>query len=146
MIRKLGLSVVCTALLMIAVECSRTPAASQVVVEIPSGFSGDFLLEMGIKDAPALAKEGETFTVTVPKSGKVSTSTLLLNPKVTFKNGSDGGVWGYSHAVFTTGDGIPVGGKIEFFVGSRQDYDAAEQKKHHSGSMLRSVAPSHAPA
>jgi hypothetical protein len=150
MIRKLGLSlglsIVSAALLMIAVGCSKTPAASQVVVEIPSGFSGDFLLEMGVKDAPALERQGDAFVVTVPKNGKVSTSTLLLNPRVTFKNGSDGGVWGYSHAVFSTGDGIPVGGKIEFFVGSRKDYDAEEQKKHHSGSMLRSVAPSHEPA
>jgi hypothetical protein len=146
MIRKFGMSLVCAAFVMIAVGCSKTPAASQVVVEIPSGFSGDFLLEMGVKDAPALEKQGEAFMVSVPKSGKVSTSTLLVNPKVTFKNGSDGGVWGYSHAVFTTGDGIPVGGKIEFFVGSRKDYDAEEQKKHHSGAVLRSVSPSQAPA
>jgi hypothetical protein len=41
-------------------------------------------------------------------------------------------VWGYSHSVFTTGDGIPVGGKIEFFVGTRKEYDAEQNRKNHS--------------
>jgi hypothetical protein len=41
-------------------------------------------------------------------------------------------VWGYSHSVFNTGDGIPIGGKIEFFVGTKQDYEAEQGKKNHS--------------
>ena len=48
---------------------------------------------------------------------------------------SDGAVWGYSHSVFTTGDGIPVGGKIEFFVGTRKEYDAEQGKKNHSRDL-----------
>ena len=73
--------------------------------------------------------------VTVPKSGKVITSTLLTNSEPTFQNSSEGAVWGYSHSVFTTGDGIPVGGKIEFFVGTRKEYEAEQGKKNHSGGF-----------
>ena len=56
----------------------------------------------------------------------------------------DGGVWGYSHSVFATGDGIPVGAKIEFFVGTRKDYEAEQGKKNHSGGFsvpLETVMP-----
>jgi hypothetical protein len=43
-------------------------------------------------------------------------------------------VWGFSESAFTTGDGISVGGKIEFFVGTRKEYEAEESKKNHSGA------------
>jgi hypothetical protein len=118
-------------LLIAGWACSRK-SQPDLIVEIPTGFSGNFSLEMGIKDAPALAKHGDAYVVTVSKSGKVSTSTLLMNPHAKFSNSSGGAVWGYSDSVFTTGDGIPVGGKIEFFVGTRKDFEAEESRKNHS--------------
>jgi hypothetical protein len=122
---------ICSAVLVV-VACTKSSPAPKVVVEIPSGFNGDFLLEMGVKSAPPLAKQGETYVVTVPRSGKVVTSTLLTKSQPSFRNSSDGAVWGYSHSVFNTGDGIPIGGKIEFFVGTKQDYEAEQGKKNHS--------------
>jgi hypothetical protein len=118
--------------LSIACACSRKIAPT-IVVEIPGGFTGDFLLEMGVKGAPPLQKQGDSYVVIVPKSGKIITSTLLTNSTPVFKNASDGAVWGYAHSVFTTGDGIATGGKIEFFVGTRKEYDAEQNKKKHSG-------------
>jgi hypothetical protein len=50
----------------------------------------------------------------VPRNGKVITSTLLTNSRPSFQNSSEGAVGSYSHSVFTKGDGIPVGAKIEF--------------------------------
>ncbi len=120
--------------LSIACACSRKTAPA-IVVEIPAGFTGDFLLEMGIKGAPPLEKHGDSYFVVVPKSGKVETSTLLTNSTPVFKNASDGAVWGYAHSVFTTGDGIATGGKIEFFVGTRKEYDAEQGKKNHSSEF-----------
>lgn len=119
-------------LLLSTSACLNHHSAPALVVEIPAGFNGNFLLEMGVKEAPPLEKRGNTYLVSVPRNGKVVTSTLLQQPNVTFKNASDGHVWGYSHSVFTTGDGIAVGGKIEFFVGTQKDYDAEENKKNHS--------------
>jgi hypothetical protein len=131
--RKSWVSVFVGVIFLLAVgACSKHRPAQKVVVEIPAGFTGDFLLEMGVKDAPPLEKQGDLYMVTVPKNGKISTSTLLTNSQPTFKNSSDGGVWGYSHSVFTTGDGIPTGGKIEFFVGTKKDYEAEQGKKKHS--------------
>ncbi len=125
----------CVALgLMAAIACTKHPSES-AVVEIPSGFSGSFQLEMGVKNAPPLLQQGDSYVITVPRSGTLSTSTLLENPKAVFQNSAAGHVWGYSHQVFTTGDGIPIGGKIEFFVGSKKDYEAEEKKKDHSGGF-----------
>jgi hypothetical protein len=126
----------CAVLLAAAIACSRKPPAPKVIVEIPSGFSGNFLLEMGVKEAPPLEKRGDAYVVTVAKNGKATTSTVLTEAQPTFQNSGDGTIWGYSHAVFTTGDGIPVGGKIEFFVGTRKDYDAEESRKNHSRDFL----------
>jgi hypothetical protein len=132
---KIGSLLLGTAFLIAACACSRKPTAPKVVVEIPAGFTGNFLLEMGVKDAPALEKRGDAYVVTVPRSGRVATSTLLTNSTPTFKNSSDGAVWGYAQSVFTTGDGIATGGKIEFFVGTRKQYDAEQGKKNHSGGI-----------
>jgi hypothetical protein len=121
-----------------ACACSRK-SAPVVVVEIPAGFTGDFMLEMGVKGAPPLEKQGDAYVVAVPRSGKVTTSTLLTNSKPTFQNSSDGAVWGYAHSVFTTGDGIATGGKIEFFVGTRKEYDAEESKKKHSRAIAAPI-------
>ena len=126
--------VVGTVFLSLACACSHK-SAPVIVVEIPAGFTGDFMLEMGVKGAPPLLKQGDAYVVAVPRSGKVTTSTLLTHSKPTFRNSSDGTVWGYAHSVFTTGDGIATGGKIEFFVGTRNQYDAEQGKKNHSGGF-----------
>ena len=137
MIRSVGLFTV-FALVVAGGACSRRGSAQQVVIEIPSGFNGNFLLEMGVKNAPELAGDEKGYEVLVPRSGKLTTSTLLSNPQVTFRNRSDGSVWGYSHSVYSTGDGIQVGGKIEFFVGTKQDYDAQQNRRNHSGGFVES--------
>ena len=138
MMRRAGLILVGTLLLMSGVACSKKSSGEDVVINIPPGFGGNFVLEMGVKGAPELSKDGDEYAVTIPKDGKVTTSTLLSNPQITFKNSSDGAVWGYSHSVYSTGDGIVVGGKIEFFVGTKKDFDAQENKKNHSGDFAES--------
>jgi hypothetical protein len=120
-----------SALFLLSTGCKHASNAN-IIMEIPPGFNGNFQLEMGVKDAPPLVKQGDAYLVTVSKSGKVSTSTLLTNPQTQFRNASDGSVWGYSQSMFTTGDGIPVTGKIQFFVGTKKDYEAEENKKNHS--------------
>src|SRR5579864_2365594 len=133
MSRKVWLTVLGAVFFVGAGACSRRAPASQVIVEIPSGFAGDCLVEMGVKDAPPLEKQGDAYVVVVPRNGKIITSTLLTNSQPTFHNASEGAVWGYSHSMSTTGDGIPVGGKIEFFVGTRKEYEAEQGRKSHSG-------------
>jgi len=122
----------CAILLFAASACTKHNSAAQVVVEIPAGFSGNFMLEMGVKDAPPLARRGEVYVVPVPRNGKIITSTLLTNSRPQFQNSSEGAVWGYSHSIFKTGDGIPIGGKIEFFVGTKKEYEAEQGRKNHS--------------
>jgi len=124
------------ALFVVCVACTKQDPSPQLVVEIPAGFSGNFVLEMGNRDTAPLSKQGGAYVVEVPRSGKLATSTILQKPKVEFRNASDGSIWGFSQSVFTTGDGIAVGGKIEFFVGTRKDYDAEENKKNHSGTSM----------
>jgi hypothetical protein len=92
--RKIWPAVICAVLLIAASACSKHGSAPQVIVEIPSGFNGDFLLEMGVKDAPPLEKRGDAYVVRVPRNGKVVTSTLLTNSEPTFRNSSEGAVWG----------------------------------------------------
>jgi hypothetical protein len=124
----------CVAVIL-ATACSRKPSRPQLTVEIPAGFSGNFSLQMGSKDASPLEKQGDTYVVTVPRSGAVVTSTLLNKPNVTFKNATDGSVWGYSESTYTTGDGLSVGAKIEFFVGTRKEFEAEQGRKNHSGAF-----------
>lgn len=113
--------------------CSKRNPES-LIVDIPKGFSGNFVLEMGARGAAPLSKDGDAYVVEVAHTGRVATSTLLQKPKVTFRNATDGSVWGLSESGFTTGDGISVGGKIEFFVGTKKEYEAEESKKNHSGA------------
>jgi len=137
--RKLIFISVFAVLLIVDVSCSqRTSEPSRVIIEIPAGFNGNFVLEMGAKSAPPLQKQGDSYVVVVPRSGKLETATVLEHPKIDFKNATDGSIWGYSESMFTTGDGISVGGKIEFFVGTRKDFDAQQQKKNHSGRFSSS--------
>lgn len=129
---------VCAFFLIAGSACTKHSSAPQVIVEIPSGFSGNFVLEMGVKDSPPLAKRGDSYVVPVPRNGKFITSTLLTNSEPTFRNSSEGAVWGYSHSTFKTGDGIPIGGKIEFFVGTRKEYEAEQGRKNHSEGISTS--------
>ena len=139
MIRKGSLLLV-VGLLIAAAACSKQSAGPQLTVEIPSGFSGNVVVEMGLKGAAPLAQQGDAYVVSVPRDGKIETSTVLLKPNVTFKNSTDGSVWGYSESNFTTGDGISVGGKIEFFVGTRKEFEAEQGRKNHSGAISSSDA------
>jgi len=120
----------------ITVACTKKSAADPVIVEIPARFSGNFVLEMGVRDAAPLARQGDAYVLSVPLNGRAQTSTLLNNAQVTFKNSSDGQVWGFSERMFRTGDGISIGGKIEFFVGTQKDYDAEQQKKNKSDGVF----------
>ena len=137
--RKVWPSVLCAVFLLAAGACSKHRSAPQMIVEIPSGFTGNFILEMGVREGAPLEKRGDAYLLRVPKSGKAVTSTLLTNSEPTFRNSSEGGVWGYSHSVFSTGDGIPVGGKIEFFVGTKKEYEAEQGRKNHSGGFSNAV-------
>lgn len=132
MIRRIAAPLVCAVLLTTA-GCTKHGSQAKLLVEIPAGFSGNFVLEMGVRQASPLPAQGSEYVVSVPQSGKVETSTYVDKPEVTFKNASDGSVWGYSQTTFTTGDGITVGGKIEFFVGTQKEFEAEQRKKKHSG-------------
>jgi hypothetical protein len=132
---KKGLILFLAGFLGLSTGCKHA-SKTNIIVEIPPGFNGNFQLEMGVKDAPPLMKQGDAYVVTVSRDGKLTTSTLLTNPQTQFRNASDGSVWGYSQSVFTTGDGIPVTGKIQFFVGTKKDYEAEENKKNHSREFL----------
>ena len=121
----------------VAIACSRKNSKSQIVIEIPDGFSGNFVLEMGVRGAAALPTETNGYVVSIPSSGKMQTSTLLDHPKVTFRNRSQGRIWGYSQKVFTTGDGIAIGGQIEFFVGTQKEFEAEQNKKNKSDGPLQ---------
>jgi len=133
--RKVWTTVICAVFLIAAGACLKHRSASQVIVEIPPGFNGNFLLEMGVKETPPLVMQGDAYVVTVRRNGKMITSTLLTSSQPTFRNSSEGAVWGYSQSVSTTGAGIPVGGKIEFFVGTRKDFEAEQDRKKHSGGI-----------
>ena len=133
-----GILLLVAGLLIVAVACTQRSAGPQLTVEIPAGFSGNVVMEMGLKDAAPLVHQGDSYVVSVPRDGKIETSTVLLKPSVTFKNSTDGSVWGYSESNFTTGDGISVGGKIEFFVGTRKEFEAEQGRKNHSGAFSSS--------
>ncbi|HUA13931.1 MAG TPA: hypothetical protein VMG31_01435 [Verrucomicrobiae bacterium] len=119
-------------LLLMAGSCSRKERASNLIVEIPQGFSGNFSLQMGVQGAPPLVRDGEAYRLTLSQGATASTSTLLIDAQPLFRNASDGAIWGYSHKVFRAGDGLPVGGKIEFFVGTRKEFEAEESRRNHS--------------
>ena len=124
-------------LLTAGLACSKGKSGTQLEVQIPAEFTGNFVLVMGVQDAPPLQKDGDAYTVAVPRSGKVETSTIVERPQVAFKNSGGGQVWGYSERIFTTGDGISTGGNIEFFVGSKKDFEAEQNKKNKSGGSLK---------
>jgi hypothetical protein len=100
--RRIWSTVISAIFLIASSACSKNRAAPQLIVEIPSGFIGNFLLEMGVRDALPLEKRGEAYVLPVPRNGKVITSTLLTS-RPSFQNSSEGAVWGFSHSVFCHG-------------------------------------------
>ena len=74
MIRK-GSLLLAMGLLIAATACAKHSADPQLTVEIPPGFSGNVVVEMGLKDAAPLARQGEAYLVSVPRDGKIETST-----------------------------------------------------------------------
>ena len=137
---RLGAICLLAVLLAITAACSKKSASDQLIVEIPAGFSGNFVLEMGVRDASPLNKQGDEYVLSLLRGDKAQTSTMLNHARVTFKNASDGQVWGLSQRTFNTGDGISVGGKIEFFVGTQKDFDAEQQKKNKSDGFFNPEA------
>ena len=138
--RRIWSTVISAIFLIASSACSKNRAAPQVIVEIPSGFTGNFLLEMGVRDALPLEKRGEAYVLPVPRNGKVITSTLLtsrhhsrISAKVL--------CGAFRIRFFATDDGIPVGAKIEFFVGTRNEYEAEQGRKKHSGGLLAPAEP-----
>jgi len=115
----------------VGVGCSRNGA--WLLISLPGDFSGQVQINMGVPGAPALQREGKNYRVTVPPDGRVVTSTIVEVAGPKFENVDAGRVWGYSRSVFRTGDHLPVGGNIDFFIGTKEQYESAEAKKHKSG-------------
>jgi hypothetical protein len=128
---KLSCSLVLACLLLLTAACSKG-AQDQIVINVPANFSGQIRIEMGVSNAPALQRNGRNYEITVPPDGKFVTSTILVGVQSKISNVDGGHVWGYSPSVSKTGDGLPVGGTIEFFVGTKEQYESAEAKKHRS--------------
>jgi hypothetical protein len=113
-------------------SCERHARADEVLIDLPSGFTGEVRIGMGVRGAPALRLEGRSYIVTLPSDGHFETSTILVDVRPRFRDADSGRIWGYAPAVWKTGDGIPIGGNIEFFVGTRQQYETQEARKHKS--------------
>ena len=67
-------------IVLVAVGCSKHVPAPQLVVEIPAGFSGNFVLEMGVRGSAPLAQRGDTYTVTVPGAVPGAGTWLVTAP------------------------------------------------------------------
>jgi hypothetical protein len=123
--RKVWTTVIFALFLIAASACLKHGSASQLIVEIPFGLNGNFLLERGVKETARLVMQGDADVVTVPRNGKMTTS-LLTNSQLTFRNSSEGAVGSYSQFV----------SKIEFFGGTRKEFEAEQARKKHSGGIL----------
>lgn len=77
----------------------------------------------------------------VPRNGKVITSTLLTTPGHHSRIPATVLCGAIRIRFFATDDGIPVGAKIEFFVGTRNEYEAEQGRKKHSGGLLAPAEP-----
>jgi hypothetical protein len=127
---KLGLLLFFVILL---VGCARRTKIVELVIELPEGFSGEVSIRTGVPHASQLKTEGQAYVVSVPSDGHVETSTIPEEGISTrFRNLATGRIWGYDSSLQKTGDGIPVGGSIEFFVGTKEQYEIQEAHKHKS--------------
>jgi hypothetical protein len=118
-------------LTLLPAGCSKA-GNDHVAIALPANFSGQVHIEMGVPGAPALERVGTTYQIVVPPDGKVKTSTIIVAAQPRFGNLDAGQVWGYTPTVTKTGDGLSVGGTIEFFVGTKEQYESAEAKKRKS--------------
>jgi len=113
-------------------SCWKAPVHDQLVIEVPSGYSGPVDVQLGVAGAPVLPRRGDAYVITVPSDGRVSTSTSLSEVHPVFRDIPGNRVWGYTSSILRSGDGIPVGGSIEFFVGTNEQYQIEVSRKHKS--------------
>src|SRR5579872_2136603 len=102
MIKRFGFA--CVFIVLLGLGCSKRGPGTHLQVEIPAEFTGNFVLAMGIHDAPPLEKDGSAYIVVVPRRGKVETWTFRKSPTFPYKNSGGGQVWGYQEQTFITGD------------------------------------------
>jgi hypothetical protein len=126
--------VVVGCLAALTVGCSRS-SQDEIVIEVPANFSGQVHVEMGVPGAPALKQDGARYVIEIPPDGKVVTSTLITAAKPTFGNVDASRVWGYTPSISQTGDGVSVGASIEFFIGTKEQYESAEAKKKNKSQL-----------
>ncbi len=119
-------------LLGLLLSCWKAPVHDHLVVEVPSGYSGPVQVQLGVAGAPPLPRRGDAYVITVPSDGRVSTSTALSDVQPVFRDLPGNHVWGYTSLILRSGDGIPVGGSIEFFVGTNEQYQIEVSRKHKS--------------
>jgi hypothetical protein len=113
-----------------ALYCNRSSSSPTVEIRVPPGFTGQIELQLGKDGALPLAHEGNTYIVQVPDDGKVSTSTVLdSEPRYKVSGGQ---VWGYMCSVYKAGDGLAVGGRIQMFIGTKEQYETFEANKRKS--------------
>jgi hypothetical protein len=124
-------------LVLLSAGCSK-PAQNKIVFEVPPHFNGQVLVQMGIPGAPEMEHQGNIYRIKIPPDGKATTSTVIVGALPEFANTGAGQVWGFNPSVAKTGDGITVGATVEFFVGTKEQYESAEAKKHKS-MILRDV-------
>ena len=113
-------------------SCWKATVHDQIVIEVPSGYSGPVEVRLGVVGAPPLPKQGAGYVIAVPPDGRVSTSTSLSKVQPVFKDLPKTRVWGYNAMILRSGDGIPVGGSIEFFVGTNEQYQIEVSRKSKS--------------
>jgi hypothetical protein len=113
-----------------ALYCTRQPSGNTVEFRVPPGFTGQIEVHFGRDGSPALTREGNTYIVQVPDDGKVSTSTVF-NSEPHYKI-SGGQVWGYMCSIYKAGDGLVVGGRIQMFIGTKEQYETFEANKRKS--------------
>lgn len=130
-VARIGMVVVMAWLCFAEAGCSRKPG--QIVVQVPAGFSGQVHIEMGVPGTPALARDGRNYRVLIPPDGKVETSTIVEDAGARFEDVDPRHVWGYSRMMVRTLDRLPVGGSVDFFIGTKEQFESAEAKKHKSG-------------
>lgn len=111
--------------------CSKKLPDDEVSFAVPAGFSGQVQIQLGVLGAPPLQRKQGIYVLDIPADGKITTSTVLSgSPKYTAAG--TGQIWGYTTSIYRTGDGLPVGGSLEFFVGTKEQFDAYEAKKPKS--------------
>lgn len=118
--------------LFFGLSCSKD--TNNLRFEFPAGYTGWVTVEFGSPDAQPLQRKGGLYVITVPRDGRVVTSTYVDAIRPEFPTMSAGQVWNYSSSVSKTGDGIPVGAKIRFFVGPRERYEA-ENSRINPGNL-----------